>query len=147
MDKIQRTIKQLQTNLSELQYGLHLKEHPMTNIHRSIECEMIWKRSGTAEIPTSRTAEINDDDTGVESVNQDEDDLHDYSTHTSSTLSPTSYEQCLLSFLIGNDSLTADDKVNLADMKRILANKKKSSTTILNSNNKKRRFCVNCGKC
>ena len=153
MDKIQRTMKQLQTNLSELQYGLHLKEHPITNIHKSIECELIWKRSRTDEIQTSTTAEINDDDTGVESVNQDEgEDIHDYSTtNSTSTLSPTSYEHCLLSFLVGNDSLTSstmnkDDKVNLADMKKILFNKKKSPTTILNSNKKKRRFCDNCGK-
>lgn len=133
MDKIQQTIKQLQTNLSNLQYGLYLKEHSRTNISNSIQCQIIWKRS--------RTDEINDDDdTGVE------EDIHDYSTK-----SPTSYEHCLLSYLVGNDSMNKDEQVNLTDRKQILSNKNKSSnqtsTVTLNSNNKKRRFCLNCGKC
>ena len=154
MEKIQATIKQLQKNLSELEYGLQLKEHPIVNVHDTVECEMIWKRQRTDEVQRSTTVEINEDDTGVESVNQDEEDIHDYSTNSTST----SYEHSLLSFLVANDSLPSminkDDKPTLIDRKKVSSTKKppvikknssnETSTTI---NKKKRRCCINCGKC
>jgi hypothetical protein len=153
MDKIQATIKQLQKNFSDLQYDLYLKERQTPNIYDSIECEMLWKRHRTNDIQTVDA--IEDDD---------EEDIHDYSTTGTpppSTPSPTSYEHCLLSFLTGNDSLIStnnkDEKLISTDMKKILPLKKQllvekkptnhPSTTILNNNNKKRRICMNCGKC
>lgn len=149
------TIKQLQKNLSELEYGLQLKEHPIANIHDTVECEMIWKQQRTDEVQRSTTVEINDDDTGV---NQDEEDIHDYSTNSTSTSSPTSYEHSLLSFLVANDSLPStinkDDKPTLIEREKTLSTKKpsvikktSSNETSTNSNKKKRRCCINCGKC
>jgi len=106
-----------------------------------------------------------DEDTHTGGLNHDDEDIHDYSTTgtppPSSTPSPTSYEHCLLSFLVGNDSLTStnnrDDKITSSDIKKILPIKKQlliekkqtnnTSTTILNNNNKKRRVCMSCGKC
>lgn len=146
------TIKQLQKNVSELEYGLQLKEYPIANIQDTVECEMIWKRQ--------RTGEMNDDDTGVESVNQDDEDVQDYSTNSTSTSSPTSYEHSLLSFLVANDSfpsaISKDDKSTLTDKKKTFSMNKsttveknssnQTSTTIVNSSKKKRRCCINCGK-
>ncbi len=129
MNKIQRTIRELQKNFSELQYDLHLKENQPPNIYDSIECEMLWKRN---EIQTSTTVDTIEDD--------DEDDLHDCSTP-----SPTTCEHSLLSFLVGNDSSIKDEKLISSDTKQTLPIKK--STTILTTNNKKRRICMNCGKC
>jgi len=148
MDKIQATIKQLQKNFSELQYDLHLKERQTPNIYDSIECEIIWKRHRIDDIQDVSE----DDETG--GVNHDDEDIHDYSTTSTSTPSPTSYEHCLLSFLVGNDSLTSinnkDDKKILPIKKQLLIEKKQTNntpTTILNNNNKKRRICMSCGKC
>jgi hypothetical protein len=151
MNKIQITIKELQKNFSELQYDLHLKEHQTPNIYDSIECEIIWKRHRTDDIQTNLADGSEDDD---------DEDTHDYSTTGTSTPSPTSYEHCLLSFLVGNDSLTSinnkDEKMNSSDIKKLLPIKKQlliekkqinNTTTILNNNNKKRRICMNCGKC
>jgi hypothetical protein len=166
MDKIQATIKQLQKNFSELQYDLHLKERQTPNIYDSIECEIIWKRHRMDDIQTTIVDGSEDDeDTHTGGLNHDDEDIHDYSTTgtppPSSTPSPTSYEHCLLSFLVGNDSLTStnnrDDKITSSDIKKILPIKKQlliekkqtnnTSTTILNNNNKKRRVCMSCGKC
>jgi len=153
MNKIQATIKELQKNFSELQYDLQLKERQTPNIYDSIECEIIWKRHRTDDIQTTTIA-----DGGSEDDNDE--DIHDYSTTGTSTPSPTSYEHCLLSFLVGNDSLTStnnkDEKINSLDLKKILPIKKQlliekkqinNTTTILNNNNKKRRICMSCGKC
>ncbi|CAF1055341.1 unnamed protein product [Adineta steineri] len=156
MDKIQTTIKQLQNNFSELQYDLQLKERQTPNIYDSIECEVVWKRD---RIQHSQSSTIGDG-------SEDDDDVLDYSTTgtsppPSSTPSPTSYEHCLLSFLIGNDSLTSttnkDEKLLSSDIKKILPIKKQlliekkqmnnTTTMILNNNNKKRRICMSCGKC
>jgi hypothetical protein len=156
MNKIQATIKELQKNFSELQYDLQLKERQTPNIYDSIECEIIWKRHRTDDIQTTTTTTIADGG----SEDDDDEDIHDYSTTGTSTPSPTSYEHCLLSFLVGNDSLTStnnkDEKINSSDIKKILPIKKQlliekkqinNTTTILNNNNKKRRICMSCGKC
>jgi len=153
MEKIQTTIKQLQKNFSELQYDLQLKERQPPNIYDSIECEIIWKRYRTDDIQTSTIVDASEDD----------EDVLDYSTTGTpppSIPSPTAYEHCLLSFLVGNDSLTSitnkDEKITSSDIKKILPIKKQllmekkqtnNTTTILNSNNKKRRICISCGKC
>ncbi|CAF0793695.1 unnamed protein product [Rotaria sordida] len=161
MEKIQATIKQLQKNFSELQYDLHLKERQTPNIYDSIECEIIWKRHRTDDIQTSTIVDGSEDD---EDTNHDDEDVPDYSTTGTpppSTPSPTSYEHCLLSFLVGNDSITnKDEKIISSDIKKILPNKKNllmekkqtnnttsTITTMLNNNNKKRRICMSCGKC
>jgi hypothetical protein len=158
MDKIQATIKRLQKNFSELQYDLHLKERQTPNIYDSIECEIIWKRY----TPTIIDGSEDDEDTNTAGVNHDDEDIRDYSTTgtpPSSTPSPTSYEHCLLSFLVGNDSLIStnnkDEKITSSDIKKILPIRKQlltekkqtnhTPTTILN--NKKRRICMSCGKC
>jgi len=150
MEKIQTTIKQLQKNFSELQYDLQLKERQPPNIYDSIECEIIWKRYRTDDVQTSTIVDASEDD----------EDVLDYSTTGTpppSIPSPTSYEHCLLSFLVGNDSITnKDEKITSSDIKKILPIKKQllmekkqtnNTTTILNSNNKKRRICISCGKC
>ncbi|CAF3346794.1 unnamed protein product [Rotaria sp. Silwood1] len=166
MKKIQTTIKQLQKNFSELQYDLNLKERQTPNIYDSIECEIIWKRHRTDDIQTSTIIDGSEDDEDTNTgTNHDDDDVPDYSTTgtpPSSTPSPTSYEHCLLSFLVGNDSITnRDEKIILSDMKKNLTNKKNllmekkqtntnttsTVTTLLNNNNKKRRICMSCGKC
>jgi len=139
-------IKQLQKNFSELQYDLLLKERQIPNIYNSIECEIIWKRHRT-----------DDNQTSITDGSEDDEDTHDTATPPPSTSSPTSYEHCLLSFLVGNDSITnKDEKITSSDIKKILPIKKQllmekkqtnNTTTILNSNNKKRRICISCGKC
>ena len=139
MTKIQATVKQLQKNFSELQYDLQLKERQTPNIYDSIECEILWKRHRIDESQGSTIIDASEDD----------EDIHDYSTTGTpppSIPSPTSYEHCLLSFLVGNETLTStnnkDEKLIPSDVKKILPVKKpmnQPSTTILNNNNKKRR--------
>jgi hypothetical protein len=146
MNKIQGTIKQLQKDLSELQYDLQLKERQAPDIHGSIECEVVWKR----DCRRSATVEASEDD--------EDDDVVDYSatgTPPPSTPSPTSYEHCLLSFLVGNDSLAStknkDEKITSSDaQKKLLPMKKRrdhATATMSNPNTKKRRTCTSCGKC
>lgn len=162
MDKIQMTIKQLQKNLSDLQYDLQLKEGQPPNIYNSIDCEIVWKRSQTEDSQRSTSEDDEDTNTGVNHEGGgDDDDVLDYSTTGTSTPSPATYEHCLLSFLVGNDSsslaINKDEKTmpsnikKILPMKRQLLNEKKrmnnTTTTILNNNNKKRRVCMSCGKC
>ena len=109
MNKIQTTIKQLQKNISELQYDLEMKECQIPNIYDSIKCEILWKRHRTDDIQSPKILDENDED---------------YST---------SYENSILSFLTGNDSPTTKDE----KIKKTLLTDKKS--TILNSNNNKKR--------
>ncbi|CAF0756471.1 unnamed protein product [Adineta ricciae] len=166
MEKIQMTIKQLQKNLSDLQYDLQLKEGQPPNIYDSINCEIVWKRNQTEDSQRSTSEDDEDINTGVNHEGGgggDDDDVLDYSTTGTSTPSPATYEHCLLSFLVGNDSsslVTNKDEKTISSnikkilpMKRQILNEKKrinnttTSATILNSNNKKRRVCVSCGKC
>ncbi|CAF3645965.1 unnamed protein product [Rotaria socialis] len=158
MEKIQLTIKQLQKNVSTLEYDLHLKERQTPNIYDSIECEMIWKRHRIDNIQASIITNA-DEDTNT-GTNHDDENASDYltaGTPPSSTSSPT-YEHCLLSFLVGNDSSTnKDNKIATSDMKKNVSNKKNSLientqtnsaiTTIFHNSNKKRRICMSCGKC
>ena len=162
MEKIQTTIKQLQKSFSELQYDLHLKERQTPNIYDSIECEIIWKRHPTDDTQRSTVVDVSDDDDETNtSANHDDEDVQDYSTNSTSTSSPTHYEHCLLSFLVGNDMLASatnkDEKIISSDLRKLLPIKNQfltgrkqtnnATTTILSSNNKKRRICASCGKC
>lgn len=164
MEKIQTTIKQLQKNVSELQYDICLKERQTPNIFDSIECEMVWKRHKTVNMLKSTIQNTSEDEDTNTGTNHTDEDVADYSTTSTPpplTPSPTAYEHCLLSFLVGNDSITnKDEKTTSSDMKKNLPSKKcplieksytnstmPTITNTLNSSNKKRRICMNCGKC
>ena len=162
MQKIQTTIKQLQTTFSDLEYDLHLKEGLTPNISDSIDCEIIWRRNRSDDQQRSITADV-DEDTHMDR-NHDEAGGRDHSATggTSSPPSSTAQDHCLLSPPRGRDTSSANvtNKVqqgNLSATRNTCPAKHSSApdgntasgssnTSIPNTALKKRRICARCGK-
>ena len=96
MRNIQKKIKQLQTNLSELRYDLHLKQNSIPNLSDLIECEILWKSNPMAK-----------------------DEIHENSPNQNTM---NSYEQCLISFLMTNDKNLSIDQLKNKKKRRICVN-------------------------
>ena len=162
MERIQTTIKQLQTTFAGLEYDLHLKEGLTPNISDSIDCEIIWRRNRTDDQQRSIAADI-DEDTHMDR-NNDEAGGRDHSATggTSSPPSSTAQDLCLLSPTRVRDTSSSNvtnrvQQANPSAIRNMCLPKHSttsdgnpttdsSNTSVPNTALKKRRICARCGK-